>query len=75
MDINRRAGFATVSRPRSQTLALEQRILFDGAAATAVDQQHHSDASPAETQDSSHPAPTASEAQTAAPAPAPAIWW
>ncbi|BAN52453.1 MULTISPECIES: VCBS domain-containing protein [Pseudomonas] len=71
MDINRRAGFATVSRPRSQTLALEQRILFDGAAATAVDQQHHSDASPAETQDSSHPAPTASEAQTAAPAPAP----
>ncbi|MFJ4064468.1 VCBS domain-containing protein [Pseudomonas sp. NPDC089996] len=70
MDLKSRAGFATVSRPRSQTVALEQRILFDGAAAAAVDQQHHGDANPAEGKDSSHPAPTASEAQTAAPAPA-----
>ncbi|MBC3504749.1 DUF4347 domain-containing protein, partial [Pseudomonas sp. SWRI59] len=71
MDIKSRAGFATASRPRSQTVALEQRILFDGAAATAVDQQHLSDASAAESKDTTHPAPTASEAQTAAPAPAP----
>lgn len=39
MDIKSRAGFATVSRPRSQTVALEQRILFDGAAAAAVDRK------------------------------------
>ncbi|WP_336334514.1 VCBS domain-containing protein [Pseudomonas putida] len=71
MDIESRAGFATVSRPRMHTVALEQRILFDGAAATAVDQQHHGDTSPAEAKDSSHPAPTASEAQTTAPAAAP----
>ncbi|SDJ13357.1 VCBS repeat-containing protein [Paraburkholderia steynii] len=30
-------------RPRSHALALEPRILFDGAAASAADQQHHSD--------------------------------
>jgi len=71
MDINSRAGFATVLRPRSQTVALEQRILFDGAGAAAVDQQHHSDAGTAEAKDTSHPAPTASEAQTTAAAPAP----
>ncbi|MFJ4352837.1 VCBS domain-containing protein [Pseudomonas sp. NPDC089428] len=71
MDINRRAGFNAVLRPWSQAVALEQRILFDGAAAAAVDQQHHSDPSAPEAKDSAHPAPTASEAQTAAPAPAP----
>lgn len=71
MDIKSRAGFATASRPRSHTVALEQRILFDGAAATAVDQQHHSDASAAESKDTSHPAPTASEAQTTAAATTP----
>ncbi|BBH45644.1 VCBS domain-containing protein [Pseudomonas sp. KU43P] len=71
MDINSRAGFAKALRPRTQTVALEQRILFDGAAATAVDQQHHSDPSTADAKDSSHPAPTASEAQTTAQAPAP----
>lgn len=70
MDIKSRAGFATALRPRSQTVALEQRILFDGAAAAAVDQQHHSDPSTAEAKDSSHPAPTASEAQTTAAPPA-----
>ena len=71
MDIKSRAGFATASRPRSHTVALEQRILFDGAAATAVDQQHHSDASAAESKDTSHPAPTASEAQTTTAATTP----
>jgi len=71
MDIKHSAGFATALRPRSQTVALEQRILFDGAAAAAVDQQHHSDPGSADAKDSSHPAPTASEAQTTAPAPAP----
>ncbi|EJN33917.1 VCBS repeat-containing protein [Pseudomonas sp. GM84] len=71
MDIKSRAGFATALRPRSQTVALEQRILFDGAAAAAVDQQHHSDPGTADAKDSSHPAPTASEAQTTAQAPAP----
>lgn len=30
-------------RPRSHALALEPRILFDGAAASAADHQHHSD--------------------------------
>lgn len=71
MDMNSRPGFAAALRPRSQTLALEQRILFDGAAATAVDQQH-SDPSHAEAKDTAHPAPTASEAQTtAAPAAQP----
>lgn len=71
MDINRRAGFTAVLRPWSQAVALEQRILFDGAAAAAVDQQHHSDPGSAEAKDSNHPAPTASEAQTAAPTPTP----
>ncbi|MFG0795341.1 DUF4347 domain-containing protein, partial [Pseudomonas sp. GLN_2] len=71
MDIKSRTGFATASRPRSQAVALEQRILFDGAGAAAVDQQQHSDAGPAEAKDTSHPAPTASEAQTTAAAPAP----
>ncbi|WP_405314590.1 VCBS domain-containing protein [Pseudomonas sp. 10(2024)] len=71
MDTKSRTGFATASRPRSQAVALEQRILFDGAAAAAVDQQQHSDAGPAEAKDTSHPAPTASEAQTTAAAPAP----
>ncbi|MBI6883463.1 VCBS domain-containing protein [Pseudomonas putida] len=71
MDMNRRAGLTAVLRPWSQAVALEQRILFDGAAAAAVDQQHHSDPGSTEAKDSAHPAPTASEAQTAVPAPAP----
>ncbi|WDY56118.1 VCBS domain-containing protein [Pseudomonas sp. PSKL.D1] len=71
MDMKSRAGLAAALRPRSQTLALEQRILFDGAAAAAVDQQH-SAPSHAEAKDTAHPAPTASEAQTtAAPAAQP----
>ena len=65
MDMNSRPGFAAALRPRSQTLALEQRILFDGAAAAAVDLQH-SDPSHAEAKDTAHPAATASEAQTTA---------
>ncbi|MFI7838857.1 VCBS domain-containing protein [Pseudomonas asiatica] len=71
MDITSKARFASILRPRAQTVALEQRILFDGAGAAAVDQQHHSDAGTAEAKDTSHPAPTASEAQTTAAAPAP----
>ncbi|CAG4916733.1 VCBS domain-containing protein [Paraburkholderia saeva] len=35
--------FFACFRPRSHALALEPRILFDGAAAAAADQQHHSD--------------------------------
>ncbi|WP_433770060.1 LEPR-XLL domain-containing protein [Pseudomonas putida] len=38
-------------RPQRQALALEPRILFDGAAASAAADQHHSD--PAE---AAHPA-------------------
>ncbi|MDD2089833.1 LEPR-XLL domain-containing protein [Pseudomonas guariconensis] len=34
---------AKVFRPQSQTLALEPRILFDGAAASAAADQHHQD--------------------------------
>jgi VCBS repeat-containing protein len=71
MDRKSRASLASVLRPRSQALALEQRILFDGAAAAAVDQQH-TDPSHAQGNDTAHPAPTASEAQTtAAPAAQP----
>lgn len=71
MDRKSTASLASALRPRSQALALEQRILFDGAAAAAVDQQH-TDPSHAQANDTAHPAPTASEAQTtAAPAAQP----
>ncbi|MGJ7511974.1 VCBS domain-containing protein [Variovorax sp. GT1P44] len=50
-------------RPQSHALALEPRILFDGAAASAVDQQHHAD--PAH-------AATATPVETAAAAARPA---
>ncbi|MCG8906997.1 VCBS domain-containing protein [Pseudomonas sp. DP-17] len=58
-------------QPVGHALALEQRILFDGAAAAAVDQQHY-DSSAAEAKDTATPA-TAVEAraQAAAPAQAP----
>ncbi|BCQ27488.1 hypothetical protein NK8_56770 (plasmid) [Caballeronia sp. NK8] len=66
-------------RPRSEALALEQRILFDGAAASAADHQHHSD--PAHAAATSEPAAapevrpstTAPPAPVAAPPAAPAV--
>ncbi|MDL2425155.1 hypothetical protein M2C68_21535, partial [Pseudomonas sp. BAgro211] len=55
-------------QPVAHALALEQRILFDGAAAAAVDQQHH-DSTAAEAKDTAKPA-TAIEARAQAAAPA-----
>ncbi|KJJ97884.1 adhesin [Pseudomonas sp. 21] len=55
-------------QPAAHALALEQRILFDGAAAAAVDQQHH-DSTAAEAKDTAKPA-TAVEARAQAAAPA-----
>ncbi|MDF3866398.1 VCBS domain-containing protein [Pseudomonas denitrificans (nom. rej.)] len=54
-------------QPVAHALALEQRILFDGAAAAAVDQQHH-DNNAAEAKDTAKPA-TAVEARAQAAAP------
>ncbi|TLX79454.1 DUF4347 domain-containing protein [Pseudomonas nicosulfuronedens] len=54
-------------QPVGHALALEQRILFDGAAAAAVDQQHHD--SSADAKDTAKPA-TAVEARAQAAAPA-----
>ncbi|MDM0075604.1 VCBS domain-containing protein [Variovorax sp. J2P1-59] len=51
--MNSRATSASASfdwlRPHTHALALEPRILFDGAAASAVEQQHHADAAHAAT--------------------------
>ena len=55
-------------QPVAHALALEQRILFDGAAAAAVDQQHH-DSGAADAKDAAKPA-TAVEARAQAEAPA-----
>lgn len=57
-----RSPAANRFRPATQTLALEQRILFDGAAAVAVDHQQSHDADAPATD---HPA--ASEPTAAAP--------
>lgn len=70
MDNQGKARAAFLLRPHSHALALEQRILFDGAAAAAVDQQHH-DSQPADAKDTAQPA-TAVEARAQAAAPAPA---
>lgn len=59
---------AKIFQPVGHALALEQRILFDGAAAAAVDQQHH-DSTAAEAKDTAKPA-TAVEARAQAAAPA-----
>ncbi|WP_315810157.1 VCBS domain-containing protein [Pseudomonas sp. C9-3] len=56
-------------QPAAHALALEQRILFDGAAAAAVDQQHHDSSAGAEAKDTAKPA-TAVEARAQAAAPA-----
>ncbi|MCJ1886426.1 VCBS domain-containing protein [Pseudomonas sp. LA21] len=69
MDNQGKARAAFLLRPHTHALALEQRILFDGAAAAAVDQQHH-DSQPTEAKDSTPPA-TAVEARAQAAAPAP----
>jgi len=65
MDNQGKARAAFLLRPHTHALALEQRILFDGAAAAAVDQQHH-DTQAAEAKDSTPPA-TAVEARAPAP--------
>jgi len=54
-------------QPVAHALALEQRILFDGAAAAAVDQQHH-DSTAVDAKDTAKPA-TAVEARAQAAAP------
>ncbi|MDN6860512.1 VCBS domain-containing protein [Pseudomonas sp. CAN2814] len=59
-----------IFQPAAHALALEQRILFDGAAAAAVDQQHH-DSTAAEAKDTAKPA-TAVEARAQAATGAPA---
>ncbi|SAL77829.1 hypothetical protein AWB74_05238 [Caballeronia arvi] len=58
-------------RPRSHALALEQRILFDGAAAVAADhQQHHTDpAHAADTSEAVKASDTRSAAQHTSAAP------
>ncbi|WP_236200292.1 VCBS domain-containing protein [Pseudomonas pseudonitroreducens] len=56
-------------QPAAHALALEQRILFDGAAAAAVDQQHHDATAGADAKDTAKPA-TAVEARAQAAAPA-----
>lgn len=67
MELPNKPRSASLFRPRSQALALEPRILFDGAAASAAaDQQHHAD-SDAQS-DASHQASTP-DAQAAAKAP------
>src|SRR6218665_597955 len=54
-------------RPQTQSLALEPRILVDGAMATAVDhQQNHGDS---DSQSSDHPAASGEPAQAASNAP------
>nr|WP_239482186.1 VCBS domain-containing protein [Pseudomonas insulae] len=54
-------------RPQSQAIALEPRILFDGAAAAAVDQQHSDPAQPSDNP-TEHATPTEAH-DTPAPAP------
>lgn len=70
MDTSQRLRRATAFRPRSQALALEPRLLFDGAAASAADQQHTQAAdNPAAPQaEVPHPA-TAVEARAPTPRP------
>ncbi|WP_413694598.1 VCBS domain-containing protein [Pseudomonas sp. JUb96] len=55
-------------RPQTQTLALEPRILFDGAAATAAADQQHADTAAPKDDASAHPAPTDAPARSE-PAP------
>ncbi|WP_106853534.1 VCBS domain-containing protein [Caballeronia novacaledonica] len=57
-------------RPRIQALALEQRILFDGAAASAADQQHHADPAHPAAAVASEPAPAPDARTGTAPPPA-----
>lgn len=54
-------------RPQSQALALEPRILFDGAAATAATEQHHTDPAASTDDGAVHPAPTKAPTPTEPP--------
>jgi VCBS repeat-containing protein len=57
-------------RPQRQSLALEPRILFDGAAASAAADQHHSDpAAPPAAVDAQVPHSTPTEGRASEPAP------
>ncbi|MVV48669.1 DUF4347 domain-containing protein [Pseudomonas sp. PB120] len=57
-------------RPQRQALALEPRILFDGAAASAAADQHHNDpAAPADAAAAHPAAPTEARPATEQPAP------
>ncbi|MDN7144211.1 VCBS domain-containing protein [Pseudomonas sp. JQ170] len=55
-------------RPQAQTLALEPRILFDGAAATAAADQQHADTTAPKDDASAHTTPTDAPARSE-PAP------
>ncbi|MBB3180299.1 VCBS domain-containing protein [Variovorax sp. Sphag1AA] len=70
MQINVASQVPHAFRPQTHALALEPRILFDGAAASAVDQQHHTD--PAHPAEAAAPADAARPATTAEPPAAPA---
>ncbi|MEL7937548.1 VCBS domain-containing protein [Pseudomonas delhiensis] len=65
MDMPKPSHLAAAFRPRGQALALEPRILFDGAAASAAADQQHHDTDPAGQADASH-TPSTPDAQAAA---------
>ena len=66
MDMSKPSRPIAAFRPRSQALALEPRILFDGAAASAADQQHHA-SDHADQTDASHAPSTPDAAAAKAP--------
>jgi len=66
MDMSKPSRPIAAFRPRSQALALEPRILFDGAAASAADQQHHA-SDHADQSDASHTPSTPDAAAAKAP--------
>ncbi|MDF3932502.1 DUF4347 domain-containing protein, partial [Pseudomonas citronellolis] len=70
MDMPNANRLAALFRPRGQALALEPRILFDGAAASAAADQQHHDAGTPDQADASHPASTPDAQAAAAKAPA-----
>ena len=65
MQKSERPVFAAHLRPQRQALALEPRILFDGAAASAATEQSHSDPSAPAPTDAHIPQATASEGRAA----------
>jgi VCBS repeat-containing protein len=73
MQESQRPFSASHLRPQRQALALEPRILFDGAAASAATDQHHSDPSAPAPADAPVPHATPTEGRAAteqAPSPA-----